>query len=139
MTIDDLVRMNGPKNVGGGYFLRPVTNAHEWAATWRGEVWLHVWASQLLIVGTFGQSSQRVVLLSTQKYVKTAQGIGMNSPTRAVEGAYGKPTATVASPAMGGSYLVYDKMGVYFRVAGGGTVQGVGIFRPGTAKRIWIY
>ena len=139
MTIDDLVRMHGPKNSVGTYGLRPVINAHDWSPTGRAELWFHVWGAQGLIAGTFGLNSQRVVLLATDNYVKTAQGIGTGIPERAVQGAYGKPTATVASPRMGGSYLVYDKMGVYFRALGGGTVQGVGIFRPGTAKRIWVY
>jgi hypothetical protein len=140
MTIDDFVRMNGPKNAHGVYGLvRPVMNARSQSPTWRDEVWLHVWGESGFLVGTFGQSNQQVVLIGTDNLVKTAQGIGVGSRQRDVEAAYGRPTGTTALTPTGGPRLIYDMKGLSFIMATGGTVQTATVFRPGTAEQIWKY
>ena len=67
---------------------------------------------------------------------KTDKGIGFRSNRAEVLTAYGTPTA-VTMPQEGQTNLIYDEIGVAFRVFNGGKVRIIYVFRPGTARRFW--
>jgi hypothetical protein len=59
MTIDDLLRMNGPRNAGGGR----QALGHPSGADVLDDTWAHRWDSLGLVAMTIGRDSQSVVEL----------------------------------------------------------------------------
>ncbi len=53
---------------------------------------------------------------------------------------YGKPTTMLKAASTGMLDLIYDEIGVGFRVLDpSGTIRHIKVFRPGSAKNIWRF
>ena len=133
MTIDDLVRMNGP-----GHFAF-VMKGHPPEADAIREFSQYNWDS--LGIGAITFDGHRTEVLAAGvgaalRSHKTDKGIGFQSDRAEVVTAYGTPTA-VTVPEGGQTNLIYDEIGVTFRIFNGGRVRIIYIFRPGTARRFW--
>ncbi len=131
MTIDDLVRMNGPQNaVAGRPAVEPVT-----AADAPPGLWVHRWANLGLVVLTIGRESQAVAQLYVlrQEY-RTEEGVGVGSSREAILTAYGPPTlATEPQPGIWSP--VYDEIGLAFEISARNVAATASVFRRGTAKQ----
>ena len=127
MTIDELIRINGPRRAGpgGGALVARQTDPRIQA-----DVWVHRWDHLGLRAWTIGRDVQKIsVLASITDEFKTAKGISAVSTRDEVEAAYGKPSTVLQDrPWIG----VYDEIGMS---AAPGT--GIRVFPPGTAKTIW--
>lgn len=133
MTIDDLVRMNGPARFA--FFTKgraPEADAirefseYDWNSLGIAAITFDRHRTELLAAG---------VGAALQPH-KTDKGIGFRSSRAEVRKAYGTPTAET-TPQEGQANLIYDEMGVAFRVFNGGRVRIIYVFRPGTARRFW--
>jgi hypothetical protein len=142
MTIDDLNRINGPKQAIG---IRP--GELEFLPAQQDLVkplWIHRWDHVRLRVLTVERGDQAVVGLTIfSDAYRTAEAIGIGSTRAQVLTAYGEPTATTV-PNAEQDHLIYDKLGVTFRVwrtkpAAEQTVVLVNVFKSGTAKERWKY
>ena len=138
MTIDDLLRMNGPRQPMG-----EISGSREAIVRLEGpdvasaDFWVHRWDLLRLRVFTIGRESHRVWGLQTSDPgYKTARGVSVDVPRAAVETAYGRPTALV--PRLDtGQVLIYDELGLALSVPF--NVLFVIVFRPGTAKERWKF
>lgn len=137
MTIDDLTRLNGPKTPVGqpdGEAEIPLRNLQDSARL----LWAHRWDKLRLRAVTFERESIAVEGLTTpDPAYRTAEGIGVGSYRTEVERAYGPPTAvTKANDRQ--VHLIYDSMGITFRVGNESTkVELVNIFPAATARQRW--
>jgi hypothetical protein len=137
MTIDDLLRMNGPVN--------PVLfNAgSEQTLDARQDVWVYGWLLQALGAVTIDRRTIEVLVAGDGGRVvpfKTDRGITLlQSRRRSILAVYGKPTAALKA-SYGQSELIYEKIGLGFRVYDdGGQIQAIYVFRPGRAKSFWKF
>jgi hypothetical protein len=139
MTIDDLVRMNGPQNANGAFTQPvPVMLARLMNGDYADNVYSHAWHNLSLFVGTVGENSPKVVFLAIfSKDYKTAEGLSLNAPPQNIEALYGKPTVNNQFGSWATGYrMIYDERGLAVRVFQG-AVQVLIVFRPGTANQIW--
>ncbi len=140
MTIADLVRMNGSE--GSRVFYRageePFADAVRDLIEFR-------WDDVLVRAITFDQKTVTglvvggIYLKGGWQLYKTDKGIGLESTRDQVLKAYGKPTAQTAPEPGVQTHLIYDKIGIAFRVWAHGSMRGLFVFRPGTAKTIWKF
>ena len=132
MTIDDLVRMNGP--------YRSTTFSF---ADMRHEYIYFVWEKFDFGVDTIDRRTVELLVMGDVGIApyKTDKGIGLQSTRADVLKAYGKPTMeTVPRPGLSMTNMIYDAIGINFLVYDtGGPLRGLRIFRPGTAKSIWKF
>lgn len=137
MTVDDLLRMNGPRKAIGAVF-------GSWESVVRmqyrdlvsTDFWIHRWDHLGLRALTLGRENQRIWSLGTSEAVyRTARGVRRGATRGAVEAAYGKPTV-VTVPGAGRLHLIYDQLGLAVRVSNE-RVDWIIVFRPGTAKERW--
>lgn len=142
MTIGDLNRINGPKQAIG---TRPgETEFLPGQQDLVKPLWVHRWDHVGLRVLTVERGDQQVVGLTIfDAGYKTAAGIGIGSTREQVIAAFGPPTA-VTDPNPNQQHLVYDKLGVTFRVWRNRppqeqTVVLINVFRAGTARERWKY
>ena len=140
LKIDDLNRINGPKQAIG---TRPgETEFLPGQQDLVKPLWLHRWDHVGLRVFTVERGDQNVVGLTIlNDAYKTAEGIGIGATRAQVIAAYGQPTA-VTVPNADHDHLVYDKLGVTFRVwrtrpPAEQTVVMVNVFKAGTARERW--
>jgi hypothetical protein len=139
MTVDDLVRMNGPRN--GRPQFPAIGQVRGGPGT---DLWAHRWDNLDLVAVTLGRESQRVLelaMLSGKPGYKTDNGIGVGSSRQAVQSAYGPPTAATVSKNPFGVEMwtgCYDRIGLAVR-AQGDVAQYVSVFRPGTAKQLYKF
>ncbi len=136
MTVDDLVRMNGPAQVG--QIWEGVAGVG--AADFRDTNWFH-WERQDLMAFTFFRQNVEALSVGWLAIInyKTAKGVGVRSTRSEIVAAYGKPTVEIM-PWEGQTRLIYDKIGISFVVLnGGGEIRTIQVFRPGTAKNIWKF
>ena len=139
MTIDDLLKLNGPKRAVGApdgeteIVLRNLRDSTR-------ELWAHRWDHLRLRPVTFGRDDQTVRGLTTSDdSFRTAEGIGIGSTREAMIAAYGPPSAiTEANDRQ--THVIYDSLGITFRVS---KVQEkidlINVFRPGTARERWRF
>jgi hypothetical protein len=135
MTIADLVRMNGPQNGSGITGMgKPIMRVRETGAVDSLEdVWAHNWDKHFFFAGTLGETSQQVVFLATfAEESRTARDISLGASRQGVEAVYGKPTATTRLR------VIYDDIGLAVRIMGDRATVLM-VFRPGSAKQIWMY
>jgi hypothetical protein len=133
MTIDDLVRSNGPAR--SAFF----TKGHAPEADAIRDFSQYDWESLGIAAITFDGHGIEVLAAGVGAALrshKTDKGIGFQSDRGAVLKAYGTPTA-VTLPEQGQTNLIYDEIGVAFRLFNGGRVRIIYVFRPGTARRFW--
>ena len=134
MTIDDLVRINGPATrilVMAG--IPPAADA----------VYDHtVYTWERLAAITFDHQKQIEILVVGRpaSYIgrayKTERGISLDTTRAAVLRAYGVPTAE-NTPEPYQTRLIYDRLGIAFQVDSPGRMVNIAIFRPGSAFRYW--
>ncbi len=143
MTYADLRRLNGPERPYGNN--PAIVKEPHWDSP--PGIWGHVWwsaeRSELFIAYTRGRDGPEVILLEFGPAgYRTAKGITDNSPRQAVEAAYGKPGVVTKwrYADIGGERLtlIYDKIGFSVRLSGGQALH-LGVFRPGTAKRVFKF
>ena len=130
MTIDDLVRMNGPYYSLTVSFpdMRHEYHFFRWERFDFGVDTIDRRTVELLVMGDLGVAPY-----------KTDKGIGLQSARADVLKAYGKPTMETA-PRPGLTNMIYDAIGINFLVYDtGGPLRGLRIFRSGTAKSIWKF
>lgn len=143
MTIDDQLKMNGPRRGLSYKPLQPLPHTDMVSP----DVWEHHW-DQLdgFYALTVGRDSQEVIVLAIEEAYKCAKGIGAGgSLQQAMEAAYGKPAAvTVADKSV--NTVIFDEIGLAAWVTRpewtaypAGTVYTMLVFRPGTARSIWKY
>ncbi len=146
MTIDDLLRMNGPRRGRDYRALQPLPNIDMVSP----DVWEHHWDQLGIYALTVGRDSQEVIVLATEGEYKDAKGIGPGvSSQQGLEAAYGKPTAvTVADgghPPRFAFTVIYDEIGLAAWVwrpivrLGAGMITTSLVFRPGAARTIWKF
>lgn len=130
MTVAQLVEMNGraASSRGGGLDSN------------RPEYWVHLWERLGLAATASGlRGAQTVdVLIAISEGFKTAEGVSVRSKRETVEAAYGKPTA-VTRATNAEARLIYDEIGLWVRLDGDNIATSIGVFRPGAAKRLWIF
>jgi hypothetical protein len=137
MTIEDLVRMNGPKSPVGppeGEAEIPLRNLQDSTRL----LWAHRWDKLRLRAVTFEREANVVEGLTTpDPTYRTTEGVGVGSPRTDVERAYGQPTAvTKANDRQ--IHLIYDPIGITFRVGNeSAKVELVNVFPPNTARQRW--
>ncbi len=141
MTIDDLLRMNGPEVP---HLLRagqPPTLGY------RQDPWFYHWDSLDFAADTFDKKKINTLVAGSRGAnvpFKTKKGIALESTRSDIFKAYGKPTAT-AKADEGQSILLYDTIGLGFWVwdedipSRTRIILGILIFRPGTARSIWKF
>jgi hypothetical protein len=135
MTVDDLVRMNGPRNPGRVLgTTSPIQRARGSGPTdWTEDVWFHSWENHSFFAGALGESGQQVVFIASVAHdSRTAQGIIMGTLRQGIEAAYGKPTAATQWR------VIYDDIGLAVRLIGDSSSVFL-VFRPGTAKQVWTF
>ena len=137
MTIDDLLRMNGP--VSPVFF----NAGSEPALDTRQDVWVYGWLLHALGAATVDRRTIDVLIAGEGGRVvpfRTDRGISLFQSKRgSILTVYGKPTVAL-KPAYGQSELIYEKIGLGFRVYdGGGDIQAIFVFRPGAARGFWKY
>ena len=136
MTIDDLVRMNGPAQTlseDDPDFARRINEFH--------------WQKSGLSLTAIAFDRPRVdALLFNAAPIgatvyKTDRGIGFLSTQPDVLKVYGKPTIARAARMRGTTNMIYDGFGVNFQIdnSNNGLVGLVAIFRPKSAKVIWKF
>ena len=126
MTVDQLVQMNGQSEPSHsrGQDLQPDINV----LYWLDRIGLNV--------GTRDRRSIAFLLMIDSDYA-TKKRIRVGAHKKAIESAYGKPTAFSGGPRSGQSAMTYDAIGVRFVLDSVDTVWAVQIFRPRTARSIW--
>jgi hypothetical protein len=137
MTIDDLLRMNGPGSpqlFNAGCHL---------GLSARRDFWLYPWALLAFGADTFDQKKVEVLIAGIGGGVvpfKIDKGLTLLQSKRSdILTVYRKPTV-VLKGAYGQSDLIYDKIGLGFRVSyDGGRIRLIYVFRPGTAKSLWKF
>ncbi len=136
MTIDDLLRMNGPAT----RMLFTAGNAQATDAVFDYTV-LGWWDRLPLGAATYDQKT--VAFLTLWVYspgsfsYKTDRGVGFGTTRSQVLKTYGGPTAeTSPLQRLGQTRLIYDRMGIAF-LCDGENVWTIDVFRPGTASRHW--
>lgn len=102
MTVDDLVRTNGPRN-GDGTASRPpvgLSRDHRGPATITpDDYWLQRWWNLSLRAMTIGRESQTVVeLVILSEEYRTDKGVRVGVSKEAVLSAYGPSTAGIPTP-----------------------------------------
>jgi hypothetical protein len=136
MTIDDLVRMNGPAQTldeDDPDFIRRIYEFH----------WFKPGLSLTAI--TFDRQRVDVLLFNAvpieATVYKTARGVGFLSTRQDVLRLYGQPTIAKAGRMLGTTNMIYDGFGINFQVDDNnkGLVTLVAIFRPTSAKGIWKF
>ena len=136
MTIDDLVRMNGPAqslDEDDPDFVRRINEFH----------WQQPGLSLTAI--TFDRHRVDVLLLNAAPIgatvYRTDRGIGFLSTQQDVLRLYGQPTIARAARMLGMMNMIYDRFGINFQVdnRNNGLVALVAIFRPTSAKTIWKF
>ena len=136
MTIDDLVRMNGPAQTlseDDPDFVRRINEFH-WQKTGLG-----------LTAITFDRQKVDALLFNAAPIgatvYKTDRGIGFLSTQRDVLTIYGKPTIAKSARMRSTTNMIYDGAGVNFQIdnSNNGLVVLVAIFRPKSAKMIWKF
>ncbi len=139
MTIDDLLKMNGPRQ--GGY------GSHDPLMQWPAQdyaspdFWEHHWDQlDVLYAITQGRDSQKVrMLVIEHPAYRTANGIGPGLMRDAFEAAYGRPTAVTVTKE-GFSTLIFDQAGLgAWLNERFGAIAAVIVFEPGTARTIWRF
>lgn len=133
MTVDDLVRMNGPATSAF------VMAGHEPEADAIRDFKWYAWPSLGIAAITFDGHGTEALTAEAKMLssYKTDRGIGFQSVREDVRNAYGTPTV-ITAPQRGQITLVYDQAGVAFRIgADRGTVHMIYVFRPGGARRFW--
>jgi hypothetical protein len=136
MTIDDLLRMNGPRN---GRSMGLPALSHAVGTEVAADLWAHRWLDRGLVALTIGEKSQVVVeLMMVLSEYKTDKGIGVGSSKEAMQSAYGSPTAAVV-PRSGWRTALYDKIGFTVALGPSNTASYVTVFRPGTAKQLYKF
>lgn len=134
MTINDLVRMNGPRNGAG----RPA-EARAPGADMPEEAWAHRWDDMNLVAITMGRESQKVIAFRVDgEQYPTDKGIRVGSSRGVVQSAYGQPS-TDTVPTRGWWTGVHDQIGLAVGVDAGNVVWGVTVFLPGTAKQCYRF
>ena len=139
MTIEDLLKLNGPKRAVGapeGETEIPLRNLRDSTR----EIWAHRWDHLRLRPVTFGRDDQKVRGLTTSDAsFKTAQGIGIGSTRQEMVAAYGPPTAiTEANDRQ--THVIYDSLGISFRVSKAQEkIDLINVFTPDTARERWKY
>lgn len=146
MTIDDLARVND--STKGRHLFKAGYKAggEDMADTVRDltEVWWDGFAPLPVSAFTGDQKTVVILIISTRVVVpggelyRTDTGIGLKSTRDQVLKAYGKPTAETA-PEVVQKTLIYDKIGIAFRVWNYGAMRGIWVFHPQTAKTIWKF
>lgn len=135
MTVDDLVRMNGPAQTlseNDPDFVRRINEFH----------WQKPGLSLTAI--TFDRQRVEVLLFNAipigATVYKTDQGIGFRSTRQEVLRLYGQPTIAKAARMLGRANMIYDKIGIDFQVENNnGPVALIAVFRPANAKSIWKF
>jgi len=137
MTVDDLLRMNGPRKAIGTVFGSWETVVRmQYRDVVSADFWIHRWDHLGLRALTLGPENQRIWSLGTFEAVyRTVRGVRRGATRGAVEGAYGKPTA-ITQPRAGYLHLIYDQLGLAGRISNE-RVDWIIVFRPGTAKERW--
>jgi hypothetical protein len=132
MTIDDLLKMNGPRNGSGR-----VAVEHPPGENVPDDFWAHRWDNLRLAAMTLGRDSQTVVeLMVRSPEYRTAQAVGVGSSRETVQRAYGLPT-TVAVALPGWWCGIYDQVGMTVQISPTDGVRYISVFRPGTAKQLY--
>ncbi len=133
MTIDDLLRMNGP----GSRQKHMTTDASDADAV--SDFTIFSWNT----FGAVTYDEKRVVALLVgygSLAYRTTLGIGFQATRDHVLKAYGKPTAET-TPLLGSTTrLIYDKIGIAFVInaaTAAGIMWDITVFKPGTADRLW--
>jgi hypothetical protein len=138
MTISDLVRVTGPASL-----TQVDTAGEEGDLDARRNSWTYLWNTPGLGAQTFDKQSVAALIagvsLSPPAYT-TPQGINLLASTRAdIVKTYGTPTVVLKAGSNPMLDLIYDKLGIAFRVMGGGEIRSIEIFRTGTAKTLWKF
>jgi hypothetical protein len=137
MTIDELVRLNGPKRAVGAPEGETVIELRNLRDSMR-PLWAHRWDHLRVRAVTFERDAAAVEGLTTSDArFRTAQGIGVGSSRAEVERAYGPPTAV--TDANGRQvHVIYDELGITFRVSNDRQqVDLVNVFPARTARTRW--
>ena len=133
MTIDDLVRLNGPAQTlseDDPDFVRRIDEFH--------------WQKPGLSLTAIAFDRRRIEVLLFNAIpigatvYKTDQGIGFLSTRQELLRRYGQPTIAKAARMLGRTNMIYDKIGIDFQVENN-IVALIAVFRPSTAQRIWKY
>lgn len=131
MTLDDLVRMNGPA-VGLTPLLSP---PHV------GTLILYSWRTNPLTALTRDRRRTDALMISGPEpgadTFKTGKSIGIGSTRSSVIAAYANPAATIpVNPTT--DFLIYDEIGITFNVVSD-RVDAIWVFRTRTAASIWRF
>ncbi len=137
MTIDELLQMNGA--VSPTLFLA----GGQLSLSARRDSWTYEWVLLAFGASTFDRKKVEVLTGGIGGGVvpfKTDKGITLLQSKRSdIFKVYGEPTV-VLKGAYGQSELIYDKIGIGFRVFNdGGGIRLIFVFRPGTAKSFWKF
>ncbi len=128
MTIDEFVAQLG----------RPtrIMSAGQLGADIQTDLRAHNWNSVGLLVYTRdGQHALLMEINQAPEYV-TEKGVRWDTLRADVEAAYGPPTK-VSQWGQSNLNLLYDGIGLEVYLSQVARVQGLGVFRPGTASSIW--
>ncbi len=128
MTIDEFVAQLG----------RPtrIMSASQLGADIQSDLRAHNWNSVGLLVYTRdGQHALLMEINQAPEYV-TEKGVRWDTLRADVETAYGPPTK-VSQWGLSNLNLLYDGIGLEVYLSQVARVQGLGVFRPGTASSIW--
>ena len=136
MTIDELLRMNGSSSQIHLYA------GLETSLDLRRDAWVYVWSALDLGVETYDKKKVEALIAGLgDSHFKTDRGIMLRESTHSdILKMYGKPTTMLKAASSGMFDLIYDKIGVTFRVLDPSrTIRTIAVFRPGTAKSIWKF
>lgn len=137
MTIDELLRIHGPRKAIGTVFgIRETVVRMQYRDLVSSDFWVHRWDHRGIRAVTLGRENQRMWNLGTSEdSFKTVRGVSRGATRGAVEAAYGRPTA-VTVPKAAHFHLIYDNLGLAVRILDE-RIDWIIVFRPGTARQRW--
>src|SRR2546425_2855569 len=142
MTIDTLVRMNGPQNLPLFIGPSPVYAMRRWYSDSDSEIWGQEWFDLHFQAATRGRDAQRLeyIFIESDEF-KTDKDIAVGVTRQVVESAYGQPTAVtrITDPRVGTLRLIYDEIGLATVIDRNEIVVKVCVFRARTARALWNF
>jgi hypothetical protein len=130
MTVDNLVAVLGRQT--------RIASGGQLGGDMQIDLRVYRWDNIGLLVYT--RDGQSVLLMEVNQAPEfvTEKGITFDTPRAEVEAAYGRPTKVSQFGANPNNLsFQYDSLGLEVFFSGAARVQGLGIFRPGSASSVW--
>ncbi|MGH2396286.1 MAG: hypothetical protein ACRDF5_04120 [bacterium] len=134
MTIEDLVRMNGPQELGGAPAIRLAASER---ADQHPDIMLHSWGRLRVDAGSRDGRALLYLAIRTGSDYRTAQGITFGARRSDIEEKYGRPPVITQWGTGSQQTMIYDARGLAFELDGDSGVVAFLVFRRGTANSIW--